>query len=289
MADHSENLRIEVETETTSGSVLKKTVLEALSPTPFGELDPQVFSDWYLHSCYPEIPFHDEKTILDFLVSEAPKVRGASCLLEMGCGPVISHALPFVPFVESFIMSDYLDSNLELMRQCISRGEQAHNWSLHTAFVLRAEGVSPSKQNIHQRENLLREKIRSLAIGDLLSKRPLRSPTQFPVVSCFYSTEQAASDEVEWLDAISNLSSLVLPGGQLFMACLRETTYYAIHDQSKNPVRIPIVPISERLAAKGLQKAGFSLSRSEIHSVDVGGLDEEGIDGIILISAKKSD
>ncbi len=71
----------------TSSSVLKLDKLESLAVTPFEDIDPEVYADWYLKSCYPALPFHDEKLILDFLISESYKVLGAESLLEMGCGP----------------------------------------------------------------------------------------------------------------------------------------------------------------------------------------------------------
>ncbi len=280
---------LNLNTDRTSDSVLKRAVLDELEPTPFDELDPVIYADWYLNSCYPEIPFHDEKAILDFLVSEAPKVNGIESMLELGCGPVVSHALPFVPFVDSFILSDYLDTNLELISKWVSKKTEAHNWTVHTAYVLRKEGTVPSRVKIEERESLLRQKIKALVVGDLLSKKPIRKSSPFPSVSCFYATEQAASDESEWLEVMQNLSSLVSPGGYLFLACLRDAFFYAIHDKSHNALRIPIVPITTKLVAKGLQKAGFSLKHSTIESMDVGGLAEEGIEGVILVSARKTE
>lgn len=273
----------------TSKSVLNLAELDALEPTPFEEVDPKTYADWYLHSCYPEIPFHDEKIILDFLVREAPKTRGAGSMLELGCGPVISHALPFAPFVDSIVLSDYLDSNLELVRRWLQGEPAAHNWSLHTAYTLRREGKRVNESLVRERESLLRNKIKTLVLGDLLSKRPIRSRRTFPLVCCFYASEQAATDQAEWLEVLQNLGSLVAPGGRLLMACVKDTPFYAIHDYEKNPVRIPIVRITEKLTEKGIRQAGFSPRRSIIESVKVGGLAEEGLDGVILVSAVKTE
>ena len=273
----------------TSKSILNLAALDALEPTPFEDVDPKIYAEWYLHSCYPEIPFHDEKIILDFLVREAPKVRGAESLLELGCGPVVSHAMPFAPYVGSIILSDYLDSNLEHVRSWVQAEPLAHNWSIHTAHVLRREGKKVRESAVRERETLLRSKIKSLVVGDILSKKPLRSRQTFPVVCCFYATEQAAGDEADWLEVMQNLSSLITPGGRLLMACVRNAPFYAIHDRDRNPLRIPIVRITPKLTEKGLRLAGFSARRSTVESVDVGGLAEEGMDGVILVSAVKAE
>lgn len=272
----------------TSSSVLKKSDLSMLELTPFEEVDPELYADWYLKSCYPELPFHDEKLILEFLVSEVHKVVGASRLLEMGCGPTVSHAIPFVPHVDSIVLSDYLESNLNHIKEWVANPETGHQWSLHTAYVLQLEKGKATSTTVKEREDLFRKKLKTIIVGDLLSKRPIRSVQKFPVVSCFYATEQAASDEAEWLDVMQNLSSLILPGGHLFLACVHDTDFYAIHDDQLMALRIPIVPIKKRLIEKGLRASGFSLMKSEIHIKDVGGLKEEGLNEIALVSAVKT-
>ncbi len=275
--------------ENTSNSVLKLDNLEAIGITPFDEVDPQVYADWYLKSCYPELPFHDEKLILEFLVSEGHKASGAESLLEMGCGPTISHSLPLVPYVDSLFLSDYLETNLSHVLQWIKEDESAHNWSLHTAYVLQKENRKATSRTVKEREDLLRKKLRSVILGDLLSKRPIRRARQFPAVSCFYATEQAAQDETEWLDVMQNLSSLLQPGGVLFLACVHDSEYYAIHDKDLTALRLPIVRVTKKLMEKGLKLAGFSMRSSEIHVQQVGGLAEEGINGIVLVSAIKAE
>ncbi len=222
-------------------------------------------------------------------MSEASSARGAETLLELGCGPVISHALPFVPYVSSFILSDYLDSNLDEIRKWVAQEPNAHNWSLHTALIMKREGLAITPAGILARENILRKKLSSLVVGDLLSKKPIRRQVTFPVVTCFYASEQAASDESEWLEVVQNLSSLVSPGGLLYLVCVRDSEYYAIHDRDHTALRIPIAPITQRLVEKGLRNAGFSLSRTVIHSADVQGIAEEGLNGILLIKSRKAD
>lgn len=273
----------------TSVSVLKLETLKHKELTPFEDIDPSIYARDYLYSCYPKIPFHDEKLILEFLCSEAAIARGADSLLEIGCGPVISHAIPFVPYVNNIFLSDFLESNLEHITNWLMRKSGAHEWFYHTEFVLKIENSNSrvTAKAVREREDSLRQKVKTVVRGDLLKKNPLRKKVQFPVVTCFYATEQACTNRKDWFKVMENLGRCVEPGGLLFLSCLKNASFYAIHDDKKNPLRIPIARVNERIMKEALVLAGFDIDNSIILPQKVDGLGEEAIDEIILVRAQK--
>jgi SAM-dependent methyltransferase len=274
-------------TDQTSTSVLRLADLQAQATTDFRHIDPQRYADQYLKSCYPVIPFHDEKVILDFLVKEASLVGGALSLLEIGCGPVVSHALPFAQRARQIVFCDYLVDNLQHIEAWLSRAPHAHDWSAHTAYILQAEGHGPNERAVSEREDLLRMKAPVLRVGDLCHRQSLQESGQFDIVTCIYATEQAARDHHEWLCILRNLHELVNTGGKLLMACLAEVDFYAIHDEAKNATRIPILHVTRQHIERGLAEAGFAADSYDISRVNVAGLHEEGLESIFLVSAGK--
>ena len=272
----------------TKRSVLKPAMVGSAALTPFEEIDPYLYANWYLNSCYPEQLFHDEKLILEFLTAEAHKASGAKTLLEIGCGPTISHTLPFVPYVESFILSDYLETNLAEISKWARQENGAHQWSVSTAFVLQQEGIEPTPNAINLRESELRRKLATIVQGDLTKNRPIPGKIQYPVVSCFYATEQAAQTPTEWLSVFANLAGMLAPGGMLYLSCVHNTPYYAIHDIDLTTIKIPIARIDVPLIKRGLSENGFPLCSAEIRVQAVDGLTDEGMSSIVLVSAQKA-
>ena len=272
-----------------SVSVLNLEELRGKELTPFASIDPSIYARDYLHSCYPKIPFHDEKLILDFLCAEAAITSGADSLLEVGCGPVISHALPFVPYVKKIVLSDYLESNLEQITAWLMKKPSAHEWFYHTELILKNElpGKRITAREVRDREESLRHKVNTVVRCDLLKKFPIGKKAEFPVVTCFYATEQACTARNDWFRVIENLGRSVQKGGLLFLSCLKNTYFYAIHDDKRNAIRIPIARINERIMSEALSLAGFDLQNSVIISEKVEGLEEEAIDEIILVRSLK--
>ncbi len=282
-----EPLRLRSDRSATRKSVLSASQVGSAALTPFEEIDPGIYASWYLKSCYPGQMFHDEKLILDFLVAEAGKARGGPVLLEVGCGPTISHAIPFVPYVDSFILSDYLEANLEQVSAWAMGKAGAHDWSESVAYVLQAEGIDPTEDAVFAREQALRDKLTSIVTGDLRRQSPISVARQYKAVSCFYATEQAAVSSAEWLSVLRNLGSLVSNKGVLYLACLYETSFYAIHDVDLTTLRIPIASVNMALIEKALVSNGFPLHKASIEIHHVEGLVAEGLDRVATICAIK--
>src|SRR5689334_6614439 len=69
----------------------------------------------------------------------AIRSHGRPELLEVGCGSVVHHVLPAVPYVSAIDMCDFRDDNLEEIHKWRDDDEAAHDWRRATKFVLQQE------------------------------------------------------------------------------------------------------------------------------------------------------
>ena len=245
----------------------------------------------YLRTYYSGEPTPDDQALLRFLVREFPRIKahGQPPLLEVGCGPVVNHLLPAVPYVSTIQMCDFRDDNLEEVRKWRDNQPGAHDWRRFTRFVLELEQTDASTTAIENREQGLRGLIGTIASCDLRRELPLGTSEQHPVVACFYTTEQASSSRDEWLSVFRNLCGLVALGGFLLTCSVADTDHYIVYDREGQPVRYS----TPRLFPEDFQQAlidnGFVANESVVEYQPLVGQENEGLFGVILAAAKKSE
>ena len=81
---------------------------------------------------------------------------------------------------------------------------------------------------------------------------------------------------------MANLCRTVAPGGMLYLACLRNTDYYAVGD-----ARYPCARISEDDVRRVLPQLGFDMRDSVVDGVAVEDQEDEGVFGVVLVAARK--
>jgi SAM-dependent methyltransferase len=256
---------------------------------PFSEIDPSYYAITYKETCYPRYPFPDTKIIIDHFVSWFSELSNIHTVLELGCGPVLSHIVATVPIANEIIMSDFLSENLDMIdRWCRQGQESGIDWSGHVEYVLMSEGMDFSEISIKQREDLFRSKLRRLIPGDLKRTAPLGMQCCFPLVLCCYATEQAAKDLDEWRVVMKNLCSCVQPGGHLALSVVKNSDYYVIGDGTDHPIRIPIVKVNEDDLFDVLIENGFDRDSIKLVSESCGGLADQGLSELIVGFARRN-
>ncbi len=260
--------------------------------------DATTFSKNYLRTYYSgSIPDPDEQEVLRFCVQNYPKMGRVDNFLELGCGPTIHHLLPAVEYANTFEVAHYLPDCIEEVKLWKEKSNNAHDWSVFTKFVLECEGIDPTLDAIGTRENIVRSKLGNFNHCDLRNPAPLGIARQFPAVGCFYTTEQASMVGEDWskdqrrdawLQVMSNLCSVVAPGGWLFMSCVRNSDHYVTYEVgSDTPHRHPLPIVNEDDFSAALKQFGFDLARSEIAGVKFVGQESEGVPGAVLVAALK--
>ncbi len=221
----------------------------------------------------------DEIGILQFVLNFLlEKKQTFSEMVEVGCGPTIHHAIPFAPYVDQLYLADYLESNLQEVRNWI-RGT-GHNWIPYVSGMLAVEGNN-SQAAIVERTRMFRSKIAGLLPCNVLSAQPLGESRMFPLVTSFYCLECVQQEKAVWEQAMANVSSLVAPDGYLLLSALRNADKYLVCGKDFPATKINESDMWETLVACGFAPATINME------VRPSGWDKEGFDSIIVASAQK--
>lgn len=253
----------------------------------FNEIAPLEYAEVYQKTCYPRLPFPDTKIIIEQFVSWWDEIGEVDAVLELGCGPVLSHIMTVVPRCQKIVMSDYLAENLDLIRTWVDERPGSYDWSGHVEYALLAEGRVANTQDIRERENEFRRKLSNLVVGDLRMKQPLGVAAQFPLVICCYATEQAANNTEEWKEVFSNLANCVEPGGNLAISIVKDSDFYVIGDGTEKTVRIPIAKVSDAEVLDAFLANGFEPDSIQIVAEECKGLAEQGLSELVIAFGRK--
>jgi hypothetical protein len=222
----------------------------------------------------------DEQGILQFIVSflKEKKIRFSE-MLEIGCGPTIHHAMPFVPYVDRIYMADYLESNLAEIQKVIDQANDAHDWDPYIAGVLDLENAAELTE---ERTQTFRKKVEKLLPCNVLSSRPLgRVEKTFPLVTSFYCLECVSGSKLQWTMAMSNVSGLVAAGGWLILSALRNAASFLVCGKE-----FPATSIDEEDLRLSLLANGFVPDSIEIQVCN-STWGAEGFDTIMVCSSQK--
>lgn len=242
----------------------------------------------YLATYYCQPPTADERMVLAFLAEHFPKIPSRPCAIEIGCGPTVHHVLPLAPYVSAIHMADYLPENLDEVRRWRDRERGAHQWEEYTALTLALERRPTALADIENRERDVRRKMTRFVLCDLKSDIPLGTPRQYAAVCSFYCGENIGITRDEWFKVMQRLANLTQPGGFLFLSALRETTYYVVRSSDGRSQRLPSACLTERDFADVLPRLGFATDDLVIDSRRLTGQEGEGVNGVILVAARKA-
>lgn len=230
----------------------------------------------------------DEKIIYDFIHGISSKLKNINTCIEVGCGPTLHHAIMLAPYIQSLELADYLEENLEQIQYWLNKDALSWDWKIYTKHCLEVEGLKISEENISKREELTRNRIKSLRNVNLLSAKPLGDENkQYDLVSAFYCTEEIALNQKSWQTIMKNLISLVKPEGWLLMSCLENSDFYQTKATDGTTRKLPCASINKNDLTEILKEFNFDLEKSVIKSELTPGQSEEGVPGVLITLAKK--
>lgn len=245
------------------------------------------FSKDYLYTYYHNKIDFDELEIARFLVRHYSKIRGKPKMLELGCGPTIHHVIPAVPYVSEIHMSDFLPENRNEIINWIKKKKHSHNWSHFTKKILELEGKLSSRARILEREQELRSLITKVEFCDVLKPMPLQKKDQYPVVGFFYVAEEVAINIRTWRTVMKRVGNIVSPGGHLFLSALYGTHFYTLRDKKGFYRDLPTAYILKKDIYDVLKACRFDMLKTTIKVVKTPDQKADGIQGVIIVSAKK--
>lgn len=249
------------------------------SPTQdWDQFDPAAYLDEY----YGDIG-SENLALLRFLAETYRGIPKGGVLLDFGGGPTIYPLISAVTRVDEIHFSDYLEANLEEVRRWISADPAAFDWDAFIRKALELEtGATCTDTEVERRASEIRERVTCLIRCDASRTPPIESRCAlYDVVLTNFCAESATSDRSQWEAYMSNIVSVLKPGGRLVMSALKGATRYSVGSRS-----FPAVHISEDDLIELLEELGFPRKSIEVRSVAA---DRPGRDyqGLILAVAEK--
>ena len=246
----------------------------------FAPFDPQA----YLKEYYSHLG-EENQALLHFLDDAYRNIfaeLGVARLLEFGGGPTIYQLISAAKYPVSIDFSDYLDANLNEVRNWIQNKPGQFVWDDFIRYVLAHEGVCSDVCGIEQRMQLMRSKVKRFIHCDAKSPAPLKLQTRAPydVVSINFVLESITTEIAEWDKLVDNVVPLVGPQGYLVMCTILDAMCYRVGEHY-----FPAAPISPETLEKKLKQKRFSIIR--MHSVEAEHKYVQGYNGICMVLARK--
>lgn len=140
-------------------------------------------------------------------------------VLDYGCGPVIAHVISPAgnKRVSEIILAEFTEKNRTSLQRWQVNDTMAFNWVPYLKYVV--QDLEKKEVNeVYLREERLRSVIK-VASCNIKAEQPIERGFEGPydVVMTFLAIECACTSEVEYIDYIRKLSTLVKPNGKLVM------------------------------------------------------------------------
>ncbi|XP_019644912.1 PREDICTED: nicotinamide N-methyltransferase-like [Branchiostoma belcheri] len=151
-------------------------------------------------------------------------------LLDVGTGPAIHNLISAARHFPDITCAEFCQENREEVERWIHGEEDAFDWDPFIKYVCGLEG----EEDWEARKEALRDAIQHVVFCDVRDKNPLGAFNGGPydVVSSILALCGAAKDKAEFDAIVSNVGSLVKPGGTLILVCDLGTTHCSDGDRS---------------------------------------------------------
>ncbi|XP_060643526.2 nicotinamide N-methyltransferase-like [Anolis sagrei] len=203
-------------------------------------------------------------------------------LIDIGSGPTIYQLMSACESFETIIASDYLDQNVQEIEKWRKNEPGAFDWSPVGIYVCELEG---KRTKWPEKEAKLRRAIQRVLKCDVNLQNPM-APLHLPPADCVLSTEcleAACKDQASYRAALSNISSLLKPGGHLVLCGVLETTFYMV-----GTWKFSSLFLTEEFLKEALPASGFNIVQFKTKSrVDKGMLDLCDLTEFYFIVAQK--
>jgi hypothetical protein len=179
---------------------------------------------------------------------------------------------------------DYLEANLNEIREWLRRGDGAFEWRPFIRRILEIEaGRTVDEQAVLARAEAVRSKLRIVGRCDATAAPPLTGhPVRlYDAVSAQFVINAAARSRQDVPGGLANMCSLLRPGGLLVLTSSYGRSRYSVGGRVFGLVRI--TP-DDLIGA--LNELGFSGSERQTHFVSSTAYGE--LDGYVFVRARKA-
>ncbi len=255
---------------------------------------------------YDSLTSDDRETCRFFQDYFSRNPRPQRRMLDVGCGPTLHYSFSISQNFDQIDYADLLPQNLAAIHDWKTQQPEAHDWSGYFLEIVREEidhFDHPVDLDSRAEERIakFRQAINSFYLCNLLETntdgdlelRPYRpdsnldtagdqpvQPTnaKYDLVTTFYCPECVATSVAQWSAIVQRLTSLLVPGGQLAMAIMKNCKEYHVLDRT-----FPALALDELNVEQELQKMSFG--HLEINVVDSPAWKDDGFEQIILVAA----
>ncbi|CAH1268985.1 NNMT [Branchiostoma lanceolatum] len=161
-----------------------------------------------------------EKVADTFAGGDVPGDR----LLDVGTRPAIHNLISPARCFRSITCAEFCQANRVEVEKWVRDDGDAFDWDPIIKYVCKLEGTG----NWKERKEALRNAIEAVVFCDVREKNPLGALTSDPydVVSSVFTLCGVAKDRPDFSAVVSNVASLVKPGGTMVLVCDFGVTYY---------------------------------------------------------------
>jgi hypothetical protein len=254
------------------------------NPTPTVEYSP--YTDWkaedYLTDYYSEV-MPDEQFAMEFLVEAMRKTSPVDIAVEFGAGPTVHHTMPMVPLAREIHMAEYIEGNRNEIEKWLAGAPGAHDWTEFTRETLRLEGIeNPTDEQIRERETATRQKVTQVTPGDAFDADPLGPEKRgfYPLVASHYCAEGTTTDKAEWHTCMTNIASLVAPGGVFVLSACGAAAFYCVGGRNFPCAGVTPQDVLQSLTDNGFTEIDIRVRQVPDHS-------SQGFSSVIFARAVK--
>jgi hypothetical protein len=234
----------------------------------------------YLQEYYSEVS-PENLALLEFAVKAFQKIPQNGVLLDFGGGPAIYALISAANSAREIHFCDYLDSNLNEVRQWLDGSHAAFSWQEFVKVVLELENqTSPAPETIRQRKRLIRERVTRVFNCDLNNLPPIDAPVGYDTLISNFCAEGAARNKVQWRTFFHNIVSLLKPDGFLLLSAIKGATCYAVGERL-----FSAVSLNEEDLIQALIEEGFDPQTIMLESISADPSSHYA--GLILLLAQK--
>ncbi len=212
---------------------MEENPITETTPVPeyaaWDEWNPQEYNNEY----YAEVTL-DGLYLMEWVVESVAKSEPVDIALEFGAGPTILHQIPLVSKAREIHVSEYLTVNREEIQRWIDRAPGSHDWNVFTREFLKMEGhEDASAESVTAREEELRRKITAVLPCDANLDDPMgpEKRERYPLVTALCCADSATNSKDTWRLFMTNIASLVKPGGMLILSACGEHSFYKVGER----------------------------------------------------------
>lgn len=206
----------------------------------------------YLAECY-DGPDEEHIFNIHFLVEAMQSLPPDLMVLEVGGGPTLHSVAVVAPHAAEIHFCDYVPANLAEVRRWLDGQPDAFDWRPFIQVALRQAHLPATPAAVEQRAAEMRRKLTRLLPCDVLQAAPLGDCAgQYDLVLAPHCTDVAAATPAQWQQVMHHITSLVKPGGWLFIAVTTGATHNTVGSQI-----FPCVDLSAEAIYQGYQTAGY--------------------------------